>query len=486
MSSSLRLFYCLGILSLFSGCANIIPPTGGKTDTTPPKLLSIKPADSLRNTRVTRIDLRFNEYVVLTDVSKELHISPMLSQVPVMTVSGRTVSVKIPDSLLQDQTTYTVDFGKSIRDLHEGNAYTGKPFRFSTGPWFDSLQLSGTVMNAETGRIDSSGTVKILLYPARQPFDVIVREKPEYVANAGADGKFIVGGLPDKPFRIFALKESGDNLKFDNDDEWVGFADTTFRPSSDTGGIRLLVFKEIPDSVKRKADTGAAPRKPRLGMKTDVKASLDPKTFTYAANIDTGVIEKRTFDITKPVEILLSRKADTVNEQRIFLTADSNGVETESAFSLRKDSTGKILLVNAAWRQNTVYTLRLLKGFATDTGKNELMPTKYIFRTRSDEDYGKIEIDVPKRYVRTPYLLSVSKGQDSIYLQPLTQEKIQLNLLSPGDYTVMIIEDTDGNGEWTTGDLSKRRQPEKVIPYNGTVFIKAGWEHRIDFEPKKK
>lgn len=496
MRKSLITLSCLFIaLCLFSACANIIPPTGGKNDTTPPVLLTIKPKDSLLNTRVTRIDMKFDEFVTVNDAAKELTISPILSQNPIMTVSGKTVSLKIHDSLLLDNTTYTINFGSSIRDLHEGNPYKGKTFMFSTGPWFDSLQIKGKIIDAASGLPDSSGSVKLLLYDSKLPFDVVTKQKPSYVTTSDSKAEFLVTGLPNRQFRIFALKETGDNLKFDSDDELVGFADTTFNPEKDTLPITFAIFKEVPDTSDKKLDSmdiseSIPKRKPRLSASKDngksTAVNLDAKTFNYVALIDTSSVIKRTQDITKPIEIIFSRKLDTFDIQKIVLTRDSNEIEIESKISVEIDTGRKKILISTVWAENQLFTLRLLKGFATDTGKETVMPSKHIFRSKSDDDYGKMEINLPAKYLNKNYLLQVKQDADIIYLEPIVLSKVSLKKLAPGAYTMLLIKDDNGDGEWTTGQLKTKLHPEEVIPFRETISMKAGWEHLVDFEPKQK
>ncbi len=478
------------VLALFSACANIVPPTGGKPDNTPPKLLSIKPKDSLLNTKVSRIEMRFDEFVTVSDVSKELHISPSIRQNPTMTVAGKTVIVKIPDSLLDENTTYTLDFGKAIKDLHEGNPYSGKSYKFSTGGWFDSLSLKGKVMDAASGKLDSSGKVKVLLYDAKFPFDIVAKEKPAYVANVGANGTFVFTGLPNRRFRIFALKETGDNYIFDNDEEYVGFADTVYNPAIDSIPIVLSIFKEIPDTSRIKIAVGEETRRGnKWGDKGDSKSrekpNLDTKTFNYKVLTDTSNVEKRSQELNQPIEIYFSRKVEKVNQERIFLNADSSGIEIECKYEIKPDTSKTKLSINSSWKPNTIYTLRLLKSFAQDSSLTDAMPSKNIFRTKSDLDYGKMEIIVPERYVNNGYLLEVVMGEDSVYLATLTVSKVALNLLSPGDYQIKLIKDTNKDGEWTTGDLKTKRHAELVVPYPGNLMMKAGWEHLVEFEPKK-
>jgi hypothetical protein len=66
------LFACCGLYS----CANIIPPGGGAIDSLPPKLVMALPKDSSVNVSPKKIELNFDEYVVLDNWYSNLIISP--------------------------------------------------------------------------------------------------------------------------------------------------------------------------------------------------------------------------------------------------------------------------------------------------------------------------------------------------------------------------------------------------------------------------
>ena len=85
MSTSVPRLLLFIIVCISAGCANITAPTGGKKDKVPPKLISVEPADSLLTTHVKRIELDFDEYITVTDASKEVELSPILSIAPVVT-----------------------------------------------------------------------------------------------------------------------------------------------------------------------------------------------------------------------------------------------------------------------------------------------------------------------------------------------------------------------------------------------------------------
>jgi hypothetical protein len=103
-----------------TGCANIIPPTGGPRDTLPPQLVSALPKDSTLNFRANRITLTFDEYVDLQEVQNNLLFTPTFEINPEVSVRAKTVTVRFRDSLLPN-TTYLLNFGNAIRDVNEAN-----------------------------------------------------------------------------------------------------------------------------------------------------------------------------------------------------------------------------------------------------------------------------------------------------------------------------------------------------------------------------
>lgn len=478
-------------LIIFSSCANIVPPTGGKKDTTPPKLVVVSPEDSLLNTRVTKIELTFDEFVTLDNASKEIQVSPVLPFPITSTLNGKSVIVEIPDSLLKERTTYRVSFGNAIKDLHEGNAFEGYNYMFSTTSYFDSLSLNGFVTNAATGTPATEGV--IVLYEAEDNDSAVVRKKPLYVANIGSGGTFIIPGLPERPFRIYALVDKNENLVYDGEEEMIAFIDSVVVPvDSIKKPLQLRLFKELPivdsldiDSAKSKVPSGSSSKfSPVADRRRKEKAIDDNTELRYAVAVDTSNIEKRTLDITKPLKITFSQPIDTYSSDKVFITYDSSDVDVEADFLIARDTadtTNKVLLVDVSWKENTVYTVRLYKDFAKDTADVYALPSKHIFRTQSDDDYGKLTVHVPTAYYGNEYLLQVTNSSDTVHMEPVTDTMVVLKRLKPESYSISIIVDKNLNGKWDTGNLFEKVQPEIVIPHTNATELKAGWENVVDF-----
>ncbi len=480
----------LFLVLLFASCANIMAPTGGNKDVTPPELLSVSPQDSLLNTRVKKIELRFDEYVTLNNPNSEITIAPLLSVPLDITSKLKRVTVKIPDTLLQENTTYRISFNNAIRDLHEGNAITGLNYIFSTGAYFDSLTLSGKVIDAFTNQDDSAAVV--VLYDARISDSSIVRTKPSYVTRTDAFGNFKFEGLPARAFRIYALRDENGNYIFDGGNEKVAFADSIVSPEDTTfKPISLRLFKEenLNDTSKVSKEQAFSKRDKlsRAGTNESIAgASLDAATFYYLTDLDTSNISSRTKNINTPVSITFSRAVTSFNANRIYLSYDSSNINVEVPFSVFHDSaSNKILKLQSAWKPDAVYTLRLLKGFAIDSTGGDAFPSKNIFRTKRDEDYARLDIHLPTAYGKGEHLLLVLHDADTFYHQPVRDTMLKFMRIEPGKYTLRIIHDRNRDSVWTTGDLFTRRQPEEVIPYPQIITLKPGWENIIDFDPEE-
>src|SRR5882757_3807287 len=110
---------CFTVISS-PGCANVVPPMGGARDSIPPVLLKVTPRDSSVNFTGNKINFTFDEYVDIDNFSQNAIISPVPRGMPQPSRKLNTLSIHLRDSL-EPNTTYTIDFGKSIKDVNEGN-----------------------------------------------------------------------------------------------------------------------------------------------------------------------------------------------------------------------------------------------------------------------------------------------------------------------------------------------------------------------------
>ncbi len=65
---------------------------------------------------------------------------------------------------------------------------------------------------------------------------------------------------------------------------------------------------------------------------------------------------------------------------------------------------------------------------------------------------------------------------------PLTgsEQRIDIPTMLSGNYKINVTEDLNHNGLWDTGNLLKRRQPERVINFKDNYSLKGGWDLEIE------
>ena len=206
-------------------CANAVAPTGGPKDEKPPVVVEAVPENNSVNFIGKKIELTFDEYVTLENANQNVMVSPPLSEKPDIKLKNKTVTIKFKESLAAN-TTYTINFGSAIKDLHEGNLFKDYVYSFSTGDHIDTLRIAGTVLNAEDKKPVDGAYVGLYAEDRDNLDSLPLTTTPNYITKTDKDGKFSLNGLADKKYLVFALKDANANLHFDLPNEEVAFLDT--------------------------------------------------------------------------------------------------------------------------------------------------------------------------------------------------------------------------------------------------------------------
>jgi uncharacterized protein (DUF2141 family) len=262
LSSFLKLLIPVTIVLYALACATIVSPTGGPKDVTPPKMLKSEPKNLSTNFRGKKILLDFNEYADLKTPEKFILISPPMAETPDLKVKGRSITIKIKDSL-RVNTTYNFYLGDAIVDITEGNPITNFNFAFSTGPEIDSLSLTGNVTDAFT-RLPVKGAL-VMLYTDFTD-SLPMKHIPVYVSRSLDNGNFRLNNLAAGKYRVVALVDGNSDYMYNLPTETIGFYSDTVQPyysnvdMSDTNAVKadlenarrisIDMFAE-PDSIQR-------------------------------------------------------------------------------------------------------------------------------------------------------------------------------------------------------------------------------------------
>ena len=231
MKNFVRNIAIIATMLMLCRCANVVSPSGGPKDMKAPVVLETSPANNSTNFKGRSIHLTFDEFVTLNNPAGNVLISPPMNKKPTYRTSGKTVIIRFEEPL-RPNTTYSINFGDAIKDLHEGNAMSGYTFNFSTGDIIDSLSLKGKVISAST--LKPGENFYVALYSNDNDTVTLdslpYRVKPNYVTTTNKNGEFQFSGLADKEYLLFALNDNNSNLVFDLPNEEIAFYSELIRP----------------------------------------------------------------------------------------------------------------------------------------------------------------------------------------------------------------------------------------------------------------
>ena len=241
----MKMFFIL-LLWLSGGCASDRPPAGGAPDTSPLQVLSSNPAPSSINVSTDRIHLTFNHYISARQLLNSLLFSPSIGKYDIA-VNGKEVDVRVFNPLEKNR-TYHITLDKNLRDT-QGHTFPGPyTFAFSTGPSIDTGVISGKVVNADF----SPATNALLLAFSEQsntPAEAsLLTREPDYLIQADASGVFSFNNIGKGFYKIFAVNNRNNDLRYTYKTEEVGLSSASLVPA----GSSNLMFRL--DGLQSKSD----------------------------------------------------------------------------------------------------------------------------------------------------------------------------------------------------------------------------------------
>jgi len=138
------------------------------------------------------------------------------------------------------------------------------------------------------------------------------------------------------------------------------------------------------------------------------------------------------------------------------------------------------------WKPNTNYHLFIPPSTFTDFFGLTNDSIDINFKTRDEAYYGnfKIQINIPP--TEHNYIVQLLDEQERVVRTRdiKSSETITYEYLPPGKYKLKIIYDTNTNYKWDSGNISKKRQPEKVIFNSELITVRANWDLDMKWDVK--
>ena len=511
---------------MFLGCASMMSPTGGPKDSIPPGIVSEIPKNLTRNFTATKIEIEFNEFVKLSNEFTEISISPAMDIPPIYKVKKEKLSIQFQEKL-QENTTYTINFGKAIADVNESNILKNYSYVFSTGNEIDSLSISGKVISSLTKEKLKDVTVFIL--PISQ--DTLFGKKRASIFNTtDTSGNFKLSNLREDTYKIYALLEQGGDRIYNGQNDEIGFLNTPLLLNKDTSGIILEVFKEIPERflVKdRKLETdGRITMNFNKALKNPSLTIIEPKELDQAKSVEFSAtrdsviiwLPEITFDslsiaiksnqqVLDTVKIRRNKKdtyiqsltvvdnisnaklrpgsdiffkfsspIKSIQESQITLLEDS--ISTKG-LQLIKDTTSlRVYRIKYPWKLKKQYILKMPENTFIDIIGIKSKVYNKKFELDTEDNYGSISFKITIPDTTKTYIVQWLNERKEVIKENSIRKNTLLNYVRypTSKYFIRVIYDDNGNGEWDTGNVKKGIQPEKTWNFGKIISLRPNWD----------
>ena len=194
----------------------------------------------------------------------------------------------------------------------------------------------------------------------------------------------------------------------------------------------------------------------QLNLKINPTGSLSPESIvtiespTPLLRIDTAAIHLYT-------------KVDS-------LWYDANYVLKPSAHNIRSYT------LTADWKPETEYSLEIDSAAIEDIYGLVTGPVKQGMKVKSEDDYSTLTVNL-SGIQDTAIIVQLLTSSESVVMQNKAKNGVaEFYYVNPGKYYLRAFVDSNGNGQWDTGDYYADRQAEAVYYYPEETECKAKWD----------
>lgn len=523
------IFNLLFISAIVYSCAQIGRPEGGPKDLTPPSFVSSNPPNFSTHYKQEEIRILFDEFIKLKNASQQIIFSPPILPKPEITPMGtasKEVRIKLPVDSLQNNTTYTINFGQSIEDNNEGNPLPFFKYVFSTGDYIDSLKLKGSVNDMNYR--ETPGFVSVMLYEKDSTYSdsIVFKDLPTYVTfSKDSTYTFSLENMREGTYKLIALEDKNSDYKFNPGREKIGFVDSfvtlpttknykvnlfnTFqdfepiRPKQvsknhlvfgyngilDSTNYKIKLITPVPDTIqtritkRRDSDTldfwiNPYFQKDSLLFAFKHKSQIDTLIVkTKDIEADSLQIEtkpKNTIEFEELVYVKANLPIEKIDTSKIDLI-DTDSLEMK--FKTTLNSFQNQVEIAFDKTEKSKYQMTILPNALTDFYGHTNDTIKLNFKTKPFSSYSILDLSVAN-IDRYPAIVQLVDDKENVEKSVILNNtnKHTFEHVKPGKYYVKVIYDDNKNGVWDSGDYLKNIQPEEVKYSPIILELRANWD----------
>lgn len=515
-------FFSLLFILFFTQCANIVPPTGGPVDSEAPiwnKESSVPNNSNRTNYTKEYVELTFDERVQVASYQTELYTTPSLDINKIKVVASKNTVRLNFNQELEENTTYTINFGKCIKDVTEGNVVENIQVAFSTGDKIDSLSISGNVIDHLTNQPITKALVGLY---SKTDTSKLFSKKPKYYTQTDASGNFKLNYLKTGLYEIISITDKNQNFKYDLNKEKIGFLSSPIQLDSAINNISLKMILE-PDTLFKIITI--SPRDNYYQIKTN-KGIFEDKT-----NYPDSFIKVKTED--KFIQLFdIGTREDSATINFIFIDSLGTKIDSTTTIKVNRENGLKTALKKTFYfdrkRDTTFFVMEMIEPIKEMLDSTQLMKLRdstYLDNKLIEYNWlnGRTQVNiyhpsfkkdtVELQFIEKQFtsISGLTSKKDKITYLPYVADnfgiikgKVETNKkvfelqlidnqyiinnsyknvsnysfkgISPGKYTLRVLIDDNNDGKIELGNFKTRTVPESIYFHTEVLDVKANWE----------
>ncbi|MBL8027249.1 MAG: Ig-like domain-containing protein [Fibrobacteres bacterium] len=207
-----------------------------------------------------------------------------------------------------------------------------------------------------------------------------------------------------------------------------------------------------------------------IGTKATIKSAFatDSIHFVWKLPVDTIAVRK-AFTLQN---IVIKKVSDSLNDTIRTDVMNGTFYSVNSLKSFYKPA--------AKWEDGAVFTWAFAAGTAVDTG------LKGVFAVKEDDMTGLLSGRVNGDGMAKWRVAALSRQgrRRSEMAVSAVDGKYKFDKLTEGAYRIMVYDDQDGNGKYSSGSLLPFRFPEVIKIADDSVYVRRRWEvENLDIRP---
>lgn len=513
---------------LIYSCAQVELPPGGVKDVFPPKFLYASPPMLSTNvsTKIKEIKLLFDELIILDNQFNNITISPPIEGnflILPNTFSSKEVLIRFYENLKKN-TTYSINFGESLRDNNEGNILSNFNYVFSTGNIIDSLKITGKISNYFDNIINLNTIVALYEINSNS---IDFKKKPSYFSKIDSTGRYKFQNLKSSKYQIIAFNDENFNHIFDEDKEQIGFLNEAFDLNQSKNidlklskvqksykfkkikqeGFGKILFevignpnfllvepinpciKEFKITHKKRSDSlyfwfnplsvfNHKSKNLRIRFMLKNKNQNDTLSMFYSMNnkssfklekISQELIPKKNFSVT------FNHPIKKINPEKILIIKNNKQIIPCKIHLSNFDK--KKFYLNFPIDLGSFYDFELKNEALYDMFNVPNNLIKFSLQTRKQSDFAKLRLNIinpPKK----KFFLELVNTKGKVIERKNSNGCLEFFFehLNPGEYSFRILVDENENGFYDLADFKNKIYAEKTYLYSKHIFVPAFWE----------